>query len=182
MPETDHHTSADEQARRAIPGRRDHGDPQNQPCCLPTQRRGWSPPLLPADTPTKKLVDRIMPRSGAMAIAYFAAVIVALSLAPQLPRRPELLVDGLAALAGGGWCALNFWRCRHAHCAITGAGWLALSLFCLLEAALGRSLIHGDEQLIFVAVLAVAVAFEFGWWAQHGTNVVSRNARHALDD
>ncbi|MEA2504692.1 MAG: hypothetical protein QOG36_1735, partial [Actinomycetota bacterium] len=33
--------------------------------------------------------------------------------------------DGLAGLAAGTWCGLNFWRCRQAHCLVTFAegGW-----------------------------------------------------------
>jgi hypothetical protein len=72
-----------------------------------------------------------------------------------------------------GWCAVNFWRCRHAHCVITGAGWLALAAFSFLEAGLGRSVIHGDEGLVFLGVLGVGLAFEGAWYVARGTNAVS---------
>jgi len=71
--------------------------------------------------------------------------------APHLPRRPELASDGLASLAASGWCELNFWRCRQAHCMVSAAGWLGLSLVAFAGAGLGHSLIYGDEQLIFSA-------------------------------
>ncbi|MFZ0216888.1 MAG: hypothetical protein WAM30_13225 [Candidatus Dormiibacterota bacterium] len=101
---------------------------------------------------------------------YFAAVIGLLLLAPWLPRRADLAVDGLAALAAAAWCAANFWRCRHAHCVVTAAGWFALSAFSFVEATLGRSWIGGDEQLVFLGVLAIGVLFEVGWTLVRGTN------------
>ena len=58
---------------------------------------------------------------------WCAAVIALLNLAPHLPERGNLAVDGLAALAAAAWCGLNFWRCRPAHCIVTSTGWAALS-------------------------------------------------------
>jgi hypothetical protein len=43
------------------------------------------------------------------------------------------------------------------------------------EAGLGRSLIGGDEQLVFLAVLAAAVAFEVAWRCARGTSAVTRS-------
>src|SRR5215471_19125424 len=80
----------------------------------------------------------------------------------------------MATLDAAAWCVLNFWRCRHAHCVVTSTGWLALSVLAFTEAGLGRSLIGGDEQLVFLAVLAVAVGFEVVWRCAHGTNAVTR--------
>jgi hypothetical protein len=138
---------------------------------------GWSPPSLAADTSIKRGVDRVVPRTGWSLILYFAAVIGLLRLAPALPRSGELAMDGMAALAAGGWCALNFWRCRHAHCLVSGAGWLVLSLLAFVEAGLGHSLIGGDEQLAFVGVLLVAVVFEVAWYLTHGTKALMAGAR-----
>jgi hypothetical protein len=67
---------------------------------------------------------------------------------------------------------VNFWRCRHAHCAVTGPGWLALAAFTVIETALGRSLIHGDEGLLFLAVLAVGLVWEAAWYAVRRTHAV----------
>jgi hypothetical protein len=159
------------------------------PCCPPAGRAGggsgpsalwgWSPPDLPADTPLKRRIDRLLPRSGVPAAACFAAVIGLLILAPQLPVRADLAADGLAALAGGAWCGLNFWRCRHAHCAVTGAGWLALSALAFFGAGLGHSLIGGYEQPVFLAVLAAALAFEAAWRWARGTSAVAPGAAPA---
>jgi uncharacterized membrane protein YfcA len=135
---------------------------------------GWSPPDLPADTPLKSRADRLLPRSGISAVACFAAVIGLLSLAPHLPIRAGLAADGLAALAAGMWCGLNFWRCRHAHCAVTGTGWLVLSALAFTGAALGHSLISGYEQPVFLAVLIVALVFETAWRCVFGTNAIAR--------
>ena len=135
---------------------------------------GWAPPDLPADTPLKRRADRLLPRTGWPAVVYFAAIVGLLNLAPHLPERANLAADGLAALAAAAWCVLNFWRCRHAHCVVTSTGWLALSVLAFTEAGLGRSLIGGDEQLVFLAVLAIAVGFEVVWRCAHGTNAVTR--------
>lgn len=138
---------------------------------------GWSPPVLPADTTTKRRVDRVLPRTGLPAVLYFGAVIALLMVAPHLPVRAELAVDGLAALVGGGWCGVNFWRCRHAHCLVTSAGWLGLSGFAFVEAGLGRSLIHGYEQPVFLAVLGAGIVFEVAWYLLRGTNALTRRDR-----
>ena len=142
---------------------------------------GWSPPDLPADTALKRRADRLLPRSGGPAVVFYAAVVGLLLLAPHLPMRAELATDGLAALAAGAWCGLNFWRCRHAHCIVTSAGFLALSVLAFTEAALGHSLIAGYEQPVFLAVLAAGLVFEAAWRWLRGTNAVTpqRPRRHA---
>ena len=133
---------------------------------------GWSPPDLPADTSLKRRADRLLPRTGCAAVCYCAAVVALLSLAPHLPERANLAVDGLAALVAAAWCGLNFWRCRHAHCVVTSTGWAALSILAFAEAALGRSLIGGDEQPVFLVVLAVAVVFEVAWRLARGSGAI----------
>jgi hypothetical protein len=140
--------------------------------CCSTGLWSWSPPLLPADTPLKRRVDGIFPRGGLSVIVFFASVIVLLNVGSLFPIRAELVSIGLASLAAATWCALNFWRCRHAHCLVTGSGWLALGGLAFIEAGLGRSLIQGDEGLVFVAILMAGLAFEAVWSAVHGTNAV----------
>lgn len=139
--------------------------------------RGWSPPPLPADTRSKRRVDLLVPRTGMAACVYLLSVAALLGMAAHLPLRPALIFDGLAALAGGSWCSINFWRCRHAHCVVTGFGWLALGGFAFLEAGLGQSLIGGDEQLVFVVVLVVGLAFEAAWSRATGGNAVVARQR-----
>jgi len=56
---------------------------------------------------------------------------------------------------------------------ITGIGWFALAGFTFFEAGLGRSLIHGDELLVFLGVLAAGLVFEGTWNVVRGTNAVS---------
>jgi len=135
---------------------------------------GWSPPDLPADTALKRRADRLLPRTGVPAALYCAAVAGLLILAPNLPERGNLAIDGLAALAAGGWCAVNLWRCRHAHCLVTSTGWLALAVLAFTGAGLGRSLIGGYEQPVFLAVLAASVAFEYTWRMARGTSALGR--------
>ena len=133
---------------------------------------GWSPPDLPADTAVKRRADRLLPRTGVAAVLFYAVVIALLNIAPHLPERADLAVDGLAALLGAAWCGLNFWRCRHAHCIVTSTGWVALGVLAVTGAALGHSLIGGNEQLVFLAVLAAAVVFEVGWRLARGSSAI----------
>lgn len=134
---------------------------------------GWAPPDLPADTPVKRRVDRLLPRSGPGAFAIFALVAVAISFADALPTRLGLGVLALASALGGAWCAVNFWRCRHAHCVVTGLGWLALAAFVTVEVVLGRSVIGGNEGLVFLTVLAASLLFELGVYVVRGTNALT---------
>lgn len=133
---------------------------------------GWSPPDLPADTALKRHADRLLPRTGWAAALYCATVIALLNVAPHLSERGNLAADGLAALAAAAWCALNFWRCRHAHCIVTSTGWVALGVLAVTGAALGHSLIGGNEQPVFLAVLAAAVVFEVGWRLARGSSAI----------
>jgi hypothetical protein len=142
-------------------------------CCSPALGLwGWSPPLLAADTPLKRWADRVLPRSGLPIFLYFAIVAALLNLAPHLPLRGALAVDGLAALLGGGWCSLNFWRCRHAHCLVTGGGWSLLALFAFAEAGIGRTYIGGNEGLALLGLLAAGLLFEAAWSWMVGSNAV----------
>jgi hypothetical protein len=150
------------------------GAPTDQDCCSGRSLFGWSRARLPAETPAKRQLDRILPTTGLPAILFFGAVIALLISAGRLAPRPSLIVDGVAAAAGGLWCLGNFWRSRHAHCLVTGIGWSALGLFAFVEASIGRSLISGDEQRVLLAVLVAGLAFEAWWTMRHATNAVMR--------
>lgn len=104
---------------------------------------------------------------------FVAVVIALLVVAAYLPQRPALVLDGVAAGASGLWCAANFWRCRHAHCLVTGAGWSLLGLCYLAEAGLGHSFVAGYEQPIFLGVLIVGLLFEGYWTVRYGSNAVT---------
>ncbi len=133
---------------------------------------GCSTPNLPADSGAKRTVDRLLPRSGWPLCLYWVVVVALVSLADQLSTRGGLAVTAAAALAGGAWCSLNFWRCRHAHCVVTGAGWLVLALLALVGAALGHSLIGGAEELVFLAILLAGALFELGWYLVRGSHAI----------
>ena len=148
-------------------------------CSTPRALCGWSPPPTAADTPLKRAADKFMPRTGISVLIYFGAVVGLMAAAPAVSKRGELAVDAVTALAGAMWCGLNFWRCGHAHCLVAAAGWSALAVFDFIEAGMGRSLIHGDEQLVFLGVLALGLLFEGGWYRARGSNAVTRSGDHA---
>lgn len=142
-------------------------------CCGPRSLFGWSPDNLPAESPWARLVDRLLPRTGIPCLLFAAGIVGLLSLAPHLSVRAGLADDGVAFLLAGSWCGLNFWRCRQAHCLINGCGWIGLGVLALAEAGIGRSLIGGDEQLVFLGILALALLFEGAWHLARGTNALS---------
>lgn len=146
-----------------------------EPACGPRALCGWSPRPLPADTMLKGRVDRILV-GNAPAIVMVVTVVALMNIAPHLPVRPGLVVDGLAALVGGSWCSLNFWRCRHAHCLVTGVGWLLLGLFVFVEAGIGHSDIGGNESPVLLAILGLGLLFETAWYAARRTHAVGAGA------
>ena len=159
------------------------GTSRDRACCVPQVGGAGRAPRLPADTAVKRWVDRFLPRWGWPAVAYFAAVAGLFGLAQHLPAPAYLAVDAAAFAAGGIWCALNFWRSRQAHCLLTGPGWLLLALFAAAEAGIGHSLISGDEQLVFLVILAIGLGFEAIWYlaasnaGRSGTRPRGRTAR-----
>lgn len=137
-----------------------------------------SPPRLPADTVSKNLIDRILPTGPGQWI-YFAAVAALVIVALLLPTRSGLAVGAVASFAGSAWCLANFWRCREAHCIVSGGGWAALFLLQVVELGIGRSMIHGTESSLFVAILVIGLVFECVWQAAFGTNAVTNKAMGA---
>jgi hypothetical protein len=131
-----------------------------------------SPPRLPSDTRFKQLADHLLPTGRAQWV-FFGLVWVALALRPNLGVRPGLMLAAVATFAGASWCIVNFWRCREAHCAVSGPGWAMLGALVVAEAVVGRSLVGGTESILFIAVLIVAYCFEFAWRARHGTNALT---------
>ena len=90
---------------------------------------------------------------GLPVLVYFAGIAGLLSLAPHLAVRAGLAAGGPAALAGGTWCGLNFWRClprarRRQRHRLAGA-----ELARIHGGRAGHSLIGGYEQPVFLAVL-----------------------------
>lgn len=134
--------------------------------------------MLAADNRAKRWTDRVLPRTGLPAVLYFLAVVALLNVGPRLAApRPGLALFGIASLAAGLWCSLNFWRCRHAHCLITGPGWTLVALLSFAGVAVGRSLVGHAEGPIFDAVLALGLAFELGWRQARGSHAVARDGQ-----
>jgi len=133
----------------------------------------WSPPPIAADSRARRLAGRALP-TGRGQWVFFAAVAIAVSVAPTLARGPGLALDLVATAAASAWCLINFWRCREAHCIVTGTGWAALAVLIAIELAAGRSFVLGSEGLVFLAILIIGVGFEVTWRLRHGTNALVR--------
>lgn len=138
-----------------------------QPCCGNPIRR-------PESVSEETGIAAYLPFSNVPPVLYFGAVVLALMLAPHLAKRGELLTDGVAFIAGAAWCGINARRGGHAHCLITSVGWVLLGAGVFAEAWLGRSLIQGDEQLVFVGILIAGLAFECLWYSVTGSNRLRR--------
>lgn len=134
-----------------------------------------SPPRLPANTRPERFADRLLP-TGAGQWIFFAVVAVGIGAAPHMPTRSRLALDAVVTIAASSWCLVNFWRCREAHCVVSGYGWATLGLLEVIELALDRSLIRGTEGLVFVAILFAALVFQCVWRARSGTNALMRTA------
>jgi hypothetical protein len=150
---------------------REGGPSSARPTC-PRALCGWSPPPLAANTLLKARVDRLLV-GYAPTVALVASIVLLFNLVPLVPVRAGLGLDGFAGVVGGTWCSLNFWRCRHAHCLVTGVGWLVYSAFLVVEVALGHSVVAGDEQLGFMGILGAGLIFEVGWYLLRGNNALS---------
>lgn len=137
--------------------------------------RPQKPPSLPPNTAAKRAADTFVRIGDVYGIWGLVAVTAAMfTLSGFLPTRGSLAVDVAAFALGGAYCLANFWRCREPHCVISGIGWSALAAFTAVEVALGRSLINGYEQLVFLGILVLAVAFEATWRVKTGTNALHR--------
>jgi len=116
----------------------------------------------------------MLPFTGLPVALYFRRGARRVQPRRHVPTRGGFALVGLVSLAAGRLVLADFWRCRHAHCLITGIGGLARSGFAFLEAVVGRSVIGGDEQLVFLGVLAAGVVFEAAWRLLRGTNAITR--------
>ena len=139
-----------------------------QVCC--------SPPQLSGSTRSKRFADRILPR-GLWLCLFFVVIALGLSAASQLPLRTGLALGAITTLLASSYCLLNFWRCREAHCIVSGTGWALLALFEFAELGVDRSLIDRSEGLVFLIIFALAYSFEAMWRLRYGTNAVTGLAR-----
>lgn len=139
------------------------------------------PPSLAATTRWHRAADRFLRRVSALGNTGLLAVILGgFLVANLLPDDTGIWLAAAMYLAAGGYCSVNFWRCREAHCVVTGIGLTVLGLG-LLGAAVGiPTVLSEHEGKILLGVLAVAVGFEVAWRARYGTNAVRRDARETV--
>ncbi len=113
------------------------------------------------------VVDRAT--RGPVAVAVALGVF---GLAGGLGGRVGVAVAGGYALFFGGYCLLNLWACREAHCALTGPGFTAVGVLGIVAAAWpGEGLSWygvNVESIAFLVVLAVGFAFERALVARTG--------------
>lgn len=119
------------------------------------------------------MADRLL--GGVQSIGntgLLAVLLGAFFVASLLPDRIGVWIAVVLYLAVGLYCSVNFWRCREAHCVITGAGFTLLGLGLLAEALGVHTEIGEYNGPIALGVLAIAIAFEAAVRARHGTNAV----------
>lgn len=131
------------------------------------------PPSLPVTSRRHRLADRFRSRVDSIGTTGVLAVVFVVALgASLLPGHISVWIGTTVYLAVGLYCSVNFWRCREAHCIITGIGFTLLGLALLVE-ALGIHTVIGEYNgPIALGVLALAMAFEAVWRARHGTKAV----------
>jgi hypothetical protein len=145
---------------------------------------GWSrPPRLPGASRWHRSADRFL--SGVQSICkmgLLAVVLGAFFVASLLPDRIGVWIAVVLYLAVGLYCSVNFWRCREAHCVITGAGFTLLGLGLLAEALGVHTPIGEYNGQILLGVLVVALAFEAVVRARNGTNAVGGSRTRGRDN
>ncbi len=101
----------------------------------------------------------------------FATVAVAALVTSALGPVSGLLLEAAFFLVAGTYCLANFYRCREAHCIVTGTLWTALAVAGLVAALAGRD-VRSAEWVAFVAIALTAYGFEALWKAARGTNAL----------
>ena len=125
------------------------------------QTRGWH-----------ARVDRFLEVSRPLVVPTFVALGFFASFAgDRLSSRQALLPAAAFFALVGGWCSLNFARCREAHCVVVGIGYGTLAGAALVGFAFDR---HWTEKLWLaaLAVLAAGAVFEAAWTAWRGSNAI----------
>jgi hypothetical protein len=112
----------------------------------------------------------IATRPGVVPAAIVFGVLAG-QVANELPSRYAMLPFVVYFLALGGWCSLNFARCREAHCLITGAGFDALAVTALVAVGFGRHW-YNLLSLVIVPMLVAGIVFEAVWTSRQGSNAV----------
>jgi hypothetical protein len=138
-------------------------------CCSLLSAR---PPSRAQTRDWHRAADRFLILSRSAVVPVFAALAFLASFAGnQLSGRAAGLPMVAYFLAVGSWCAVNFARCREAHCLITGIGFAALAAATAISAGLDRDW-RGPLWIAALAVLAAGALFETGWTARHGRDAV----------
>lgn len=137
---------------------------------------GSSAPAGPAAVTTRQRAADRYRATAAVAFRGRLAIPVAAGVALVsflLPPSGGLALAGVYFLAAGTYCALNLWRCREAHCAVTSIGW---SLCGLLAFAAIAAEVHwlGPLWVAYLAISLIGWAFEATWSSRHGNNVLGR--------
>lgn len=130
------------------------------------------PPPLAQTRPWHRSSDRFLERSRPLIVPVFVALgFFASVAADQMPARPALLPAAAFFTLVGGWCGLNFARCREAHCVVTGAGYSGLAVAAFAAFILDQHW-TGPLWAASLAVLAVAVVFQASWAAWRGSTAI----------
>jgi len=101
----------------------------------------------------------------------FVTVAAAWAASYALGRVGGLLVAAAFFLVAGTYCLANFARCREAHCIVTGIGWPALAIACVVAVPAERD-IRAGAWLAFLVIALVGHGFEAVWKAGHGNNAL----------
>ncbi len=132
------------------------------------------PAVLPRTQRWHGAADRLLDATRPVLVPLMIGLAALATLVSDaLPDRPALLVLALYFALAGGWCDLNLIRRREAHCLVTGLGWSALAVVAIVAAAIAPALI-GYLWPAFLAILAVAVAFEAAWALGTGKTAITR--------
>lgn len=119
-------------------------------------------------------VDRFLDLSRPLIWPIFLALgFLASITADQLSARAALLPAAVFFALVGGWCSLNFARCREAHCVVTGVGYGVLAVVAVVAFVLDQQW-RGVLWLAALGVVVAGVVFEAAWVGWRGGKPVRR--------
>jgi len=132
-----------------------------------------APPASPPGSGLERALDAYTNVTAPFLRGCYVFVTVAAAAAASSLLGPVvgLLLEAAFLLVAGTYCLANFFRCREAHCIVTGVGWSALAIASLSAAVAGRD-IRSTAWIAFLAIAVTGHGFEAIWKLAHGSNAL----------
>jgi len=137
-----------------------------------------APAAAPPRNGLERLLDFYTSVTGPLlsGCLVFVTVAAAWALSRALGSAAGQAVEGTFFIVFATYCLANFARCREAHCVVTGFGWSAVGVACVVSLMLGHDT-RGAAWDAFLVVAVIGFGFEALWMARHGNNALRLGAK-----